>query len=73
MHSIAAGIFARKDQIHFFEDIGYQHDDWSHCPLDNDMWTKGRCSCNQRDSFGECSSESVSRTLVEMFRTQTMM
>lgn len=56
IHSIAAGIFARKEQIHFFEEIGYQHDDWSHCPLDSEIWTKGRCSCNQQQSFGECPS-----------------
>lgn len=54
MHSIAAALFARKDQIHFFEEIGYQHDDWSHCPLTKEVWDDGRCACDQRNSFGEC-------------------
>ncbi len=26
VHSIGAALFARKDQIHFFEDIGYRHE-----------------------------------------------
>lgn len=26
VHSIAAALFARKDQIHFFQDIGYRHE-----------------------------------------------
>lgn len=26
MHSIGAALFARKDQIHFFDDIGYRHE-----------------------------------------------
>ncbi|KAJ8085594.1 hypothetical protein PM082_004412 [Marasmius tenuissimus] len=51
VHSIAAGLFLRKDQIHFFEDIGYQHDDWSHCPLREEVWEKGRCACDQGNSF----------------------
>lgn len=26
VHSIGAALFAKKDQIHFFEDIGYRHE-----------------------------------------------
>ena len=26
VHSIGAALFARKDQIHFFDDIGYRHE-----------------------------------------------
>ncbi|KAF5362624.1 hypothetical protein D9758_009624 [Tetrapyrgos nigripes] len=51
VHSIAAGLFLRKDQIHFFENIGYQHDAWSHCPLPDSVWEEGRCACNQGNSF----------------------
>ena len=54
MHSIAASLFARKDQLHFFRDIGYQHDTVQHCPLVIEEWEKGRCSCNPYDTFGEC-------------------
>lgn len=51
VHSIAAALFARKDQIHFFRDIGYRHDYFQHCPSGDD-WVKGRCSCDPNDSFG---------------------
>ncbi|KAF9482769.1 glycosyltransferase family 15 protein [Pholiota conissans] len=50
VHSIAAALFARKDQIHFFRDIGYRHDPFQHCPNGND-WANGRCSCDPNDSF----------------------
>lgn len=53
VHSIAASLFLKADQIHFFQEIGYQHDDWGHCPLPNDIWEKGQCACSQRGSFGE--------------------
>ena len=52
MHSVAAGLFLNRDQIHFFKDIGYQHDYFTHCPEGAD-WTNGKCSCNPKDNFGE--------------------
>ncbi|KAG5221288.1 glycosyltransferase family protein [Salix suchowensis] len=41
----------RKDQIHFFSDMGYMHPPFQHCPYGSE-WVKGRCSCNPQDSFG---------------------
>ena len=52
VHSIAAAIFASKDQIHFFDEIGYEHAPYTHCPKEDDHWTKGRCSCNPGNNFG---------------------
>lgn len=51
VHSIAASLFAEKEQVHFFSDIGYRHPPFQHCPQ-GEEWRKGRCSCNPRDSFG---------------------
>ena len=55
VHSIAASLFARKDQIHFFKDIGYRHPPFQHCPQGDD-WSNGRCGCNPSDSFGACET-----------------
>lgn len=51
IHSIAASLFLPKDQIHFFQEIGYYHLPFSHCPVDpsEDM----ACNCTQESSFGE--------------------
>ncbi|KAL0091268.1 nucleotide-diphospho-sugar transferase [Phycomyces blakesleeanus] len=44
VHSIAAGLFLETDQVHYFEDIGYQHDLYRHCP--STASGKGcRCDC----------------------------
>ncbi|KAF7341834.1 Glycosyltransferase family 15 protein [Mycena sanguinolenta] len=51
VHSIAASLFLKKSQIHLFEDIGYQHDDWQHCPQTQQLWEAGRCMCSIKDSF----------------------
>ncbi|KAJ6540888.1 glycosyl transferase [Mycena vulgaris] len=51
VHSIAAALLLPKSQIHLFEEIGYQHDDWSHCPQEAGMWEAGRCLCSSHDSF----------------------
>ncbi|KAM0745921.1 glycosyl transferase [Meredithblackwellia eburnea MCA 4105] len=47
VHSIAAALFLEQDELHFFEDIGYRHEPFQHCP-------KGRpskCACNPDDTF----------------------
>ncbi|KAJ7472203.1 glycosyltransferase family 15 protein [Mycena latifolia] len=51
VHSIAAGLFASKDQIHFFEEIGYEHNPYTHCPKDPGMWERGKCGCDPGRSF----------------------
>lgn len=50
VHSIAAALFLNKNQIHFFDEIGYQHDDWSHCP--SNPTPQMACACDPASSFG---------------------
>ncbi|KAI0273643.1 nucleotide-diphospho-sugar transferase [Gloeopeniophorella convolvens] len=50
VHSIAASLFLRKEQTHFFEDLGYRHEPLQVCPQ-GDAWLQGRCSCDPKDSF----------------------
>ncbi|KZS88860.1 glycosyltransferase family 15 protein [Sistotremastrum niveocremeum HHB9708] len=50
VHTLGAALFARKDQIHFFEDIGYRHEPFQHCPQGN-AHAKGRCECDPSDNF----------------------
>lgn len=51
VHSMAAALFASRDQIHFFDDIGYQHDPYTHCTKNKESWRKGRCTCDPEQSF----------------------
>ncbi|KAF7794140.1 hypothetical protein EIP86_005271 [Pleurotus ostreatoroseus] len=51
VHSIAAALFARKDQIHFFDNIGYEHNPYTHCPKGQGLWERGHCSCKPERSF----------------------
>ncbi|CAO3634787.1 unnamed protein product [Cunninghamella echinulata] len=44
VHSLAAGLFLETDQIHYFEDIGYQHDLYRHCPT-KESGLGCRCNC----------------------------
>ncbi|KAF8312021.1 glycosyltransferase family 15 protein [Clavulina sp. PMI_390] len=50
VHSIGAALFAHKDQIHFFEDIGYRHEPFQHCPQGRSH-LKGKCWCSTSDNF----------------------
>lgn len=51
VHSIAAALFAHKDQLHFFSDIGYEHAPYTHCPREQPQWRAGKCSCNPGTTF----------------------
>ncbi|KAF9467497.1 glycosyltransferase family 15 protein [Collybia nuda] len=51
VHSLAAAMFAKKDEIHFFNEIGYGHHPFTHCPRDENVYTKGRCNCDRQQSF----------------------
>jgi hypothetical protein len=51
VHTIGAALFADKDEIHFFKEIGYEHYPFTHCPQ-GEMWERGRCSCEQERNFG---------------------
>ncbi|KAG2222578.1 hypothetical protein INT45_008697 [Circinella minor] len=48
VHSIAAAMMLRKEEFHFFHDMGYRHTSVLHCPADES--TLKKCSCNH-DSF----------------------
>ncbi|CAG8578463.1 2464_t:CDS:2 [Cetraspora pellucida] len=49
VHSIAAALFLKKHQVHFFNEIGYKHEPFTHCPKDEKLQL--RCHCNPDDSF----------------------
>ncbi|KAI9471895.1 MAG: nucleotide-diphospho-sugar transferase [Benjaminiella poitrasii] len=44
VHSLAAGLFLDTDQLHYFEDFGYQHDLYRHCPT-KESKLGCRCQC----------------------------
>ena len=52
VHSIGVALFAKKDQIHFFDEIGYEHAPYQHCPREKKSWQSGSCGCNPSRSFG---------------------
>ncbi|KAI0738252.1 glycosyltransferase family 15 protein [Daedaleopsis nitida] len=51
VHSIAAALFQSKDKIHFFDEIGYEHNPYVHCPKGEGAWARGKCGCNPQRSF----------------------
>ena len=52
VHSLGVTLFTDKNQIHFFDDIGYEHNPYTHCPRGPGKWEKGKCACNPDRSFG---------------------
>ncbi|KZT08704.1 glycosyltransferase family 15 protein [Laetiporus sulphureus 93-53] len=50
VHSIGAALFAKKEQIHFFNEIGYRHNPFQHCPQ-GELHQRGHCWCDPKDNF----------------------
>lgn len=51
VHSIAAALMLKKDEIHFFNDIAYYHVPFTHCPTGEQMRLDLKCHCNPKDNF----------------------
>lgn len=47
VHSIAVSMLEDKSKIHVFSDISYKHTVAGTCPLDDDLWKKAKCTCDQ--------------------------
>ncbi|KAJ2778063.1 hypothetical protein GGI15_004291, partial [Coemansia interrupta] len=62
VHSIAAGMLLNRDQVHFFDDIGYRHESFMHCPdTANSMSMKLRCQCPKRKNFDSTEGSCLPR------------
>ena len=47
VHSIAAALFLDKSQIHFFNDIGYEHNPYIHCPKGEGAWARASATATR--------------------------
>ncbi|KZV80307.1 putative mannosyltransferase [Exidia glandulosa HHB12029] len=50
VHSIGVALLANKDQIHFFDEIGYRHEPFEHCPS-GEAHARGKCWCSVDETF----------------------
>ncbi|ANB15847.1 alpha-1,2-mannosyltransferase KTR1 [Sugiyamaella lignohabitans] len=46
VHSLAASLFLDKDEVHYFQDIGYWHNPFSNCPTEKEERLRLKCTCN---------------------------
>jgi alpha 1,2-mannosyltransferase len=51
VHSIAAALMLKKDEIHFFDEIAYWHVPFTHCPTDDKKRHELRCTCKPSENF----------------------
>ncbi|GHJ86821.1 hypothetical protein NliqN6_3223 [Naganishia liquefaciens] len=66
VHSIGAALFAPKDKIHWFSDIGYRHEPFQQCPQ-GDLHTRGKCWCDPNNDFS-FEWYSCTNKYVDMFK-----
>jgi alpha 1,2-mannosyltransferase len=49
IHSLALGIFMKKEEVHYFEDIGYRHEPFENCP-NHPVMQREYCDCDAKKS-----------------------
>ncbi|EPR79858.1 Glycolipid 2-alpha-mannosyltransferase [Spraguea lophii 42_110] len=49
VHSIAICLFSGRNKVHFFENIGYEHKPFNHCPSSPEM--RSKCRCEPKNSI----------------------
>ena len=47
MHSIAASLLLDKKEVHFFNDVGYHHPPFTHCPTGESLKRRLGCHCRR--------------------------
>ncbi|KAI9485446.1 MAG: nucleotide-diphospho-sugar transferase [Benjaminiella poitrasii] len=53
VHSIAAALFLKKSEVHFFYDMGYFHDPILHCPSEPSWLPIKKCNCDPSNSMDD--------------------
>ncbi|KAI9472005.1 MAG: nucleotide-diphospho-sugar transferase [Benjaminiella poitrasii] len=60
VHSIATALMLKKSDVHWFYDIGYKHDNFEHCPMEEKWLVNSKCYCDPATSFdvnpGSCTN-----------------
>ena len=51
VHSIAASLMLNQEDFHFFNDIGYRHTAYTHCPTEPEF--RDKCSCDPGVNMGK--------------------
>lgn len=51
VHSLAVALFLPKDQVHYFEDVGYNHGVYTQCPLNAKYRYDHKCHCQPDQDF----------------------
>ena len=51
VHSIAAALMLKKNELHFFNEIAYYHVPFTHCPTSEKIRNANKCHCNPKDNF----------------------
>ncbi|PNS15566.1 O-glycoside alpha-1,2-mannosyltransferase 4 [Sphaceloma murrayae] len=62
VHSLAAGMLLQPEEIHYFQDVGYKHPPFQHCP--NDVGLGCNCKCDDSKAVNQFCLGSVRRPVL---------
>lgn len=57
IHTLAVGMFLRHEQVLYFDDIGYRHAPFNHCPVDAQWRIDQQCDCDPFDTHEQSHNQ----------------
>ncbi|KAI7863467.1 nucleotide-diphospho-sugar transferase [Spinellus fusiger] len=51
IHTIAAALFLKHQQVHYVQNLGYHYSDTENCPVDSSVYGRLKCTCNPQPSL----------------------
>ena len=67
IHSIAAALTLKKEEIHFFNEIAYHHAPFAHCPPDDQTKRDLKCSCKPSNNHDWSADSCMSQSMINQF------
>jgi alpha 1,2-mannosyltransferase len=66
VHSLGVAMFLKKSEVHFFNDIGYRHEPFMHCPPS--LQVNRKCHCDPGQNFGKAWSTDCCNVLTHLLK-----
>ena len=66
IHSIIFSLILKKNEVHLFQDISYEHTVGKSCPLDDAFHKQARCTCDPEDNWVIRSESSCNNRFIDV-------
>ncbi|KAI3406077.1 hypothetical protein KGF56_001296 [Candida oxycetoniae] len=71
IHTIGICLFLKKQDIHWFDNLGYYHPPYLQCPQDPESYINNKCTCDPDDDINSNENLSCKTRLSKWYQTMS--